>query len=569
MRRLPHVLVLLAACLAAFAAMPAASQAKPGVVYGIEQFGNIENPEYTALFHDTMKQDGAKVARYVIRWDWVAKECDPRTRGNAADFNNPCYNWGFLDGVVRSADARGITTLSSVYGTPRWMFDDGENFTGSSDADFARFVSHYADFVQAAATRYDGRHGLPRIDQWTIWNEPNGSFFQPRMVNGVMVGPARYARLYDAGARRIKAIDPSFRVAVGPTAPYVKALPPLDWARGVLTELDRLGSPVDAYAHNAYTGKQSPLHNTIQAPFIGLGNIGDLTAEMDRHSISRGKPVWITEFGYQTGGAQKAIEPEEQPALMADALYFAWAQPRIDTFIWYQLHDDSGDSQWDFLTGLYYKVGCGGLCPKPGAGMYRHSIWVSQRSSTGQVTMWGQGRLQPAATRIFVQRPGDGWRAYFNTDTQQTGTVYIRMALPSGTVVRTCDVRCGPTTKVATTVSGGGGTRIQRLATVNLGRRASLRNGIIYGVNCTSCTVTAKILARGRLSGIAAARTRTIIVGSGRVRSVRGGKQVHDVFTRAAIRELSRRRTAVLTLRTWIRHSNGQLVITDRPVRLR
>ena len=133
----------------------------------------------------------------------------------------------------------------------------------------------------------------------------------------------------------------------------------------------------------------------------------------------------------------------------------------------------------------------------------------------------------------------------------------------------TCDVRCGPTTKVGATVTGGGGTTIQRLSAVTLGRRTSLRNGILYGVNCTTCTVTAKILARGPLSGIAAARTRTVIVGSGRVRSVRGGKQVHDIFTRAAVRELSRRRTAVLTLRTWIRHSSGQLVITDRPVRLR
>jgi hypothetical protein len=313
----------------------------------------------------------------------------------------------------------------------------------------------------------------------------------------------------------------------------------------------------------------------IAPPYVGLGNVNDLTNLLDRYSVTAGKPLWITEFGYQTSGFQVAISPEQQPALLADALYFAWLHPRITTFIWYGLHDDDNETNPSgFQTALYYKIQklCDGqLCPKPGADMYRHTVWISGRSSTGQVTLWGQGRMQPASTRIFVQRPGDGWRAYYNTDTAQTGTVHIRMALPLNTIAMTCDVLCGPQLTVkAATVSGGGGTvRVQRLGAVTLGKAASLRAGIQYGVNCSSCKVTAKILARGPLSGIAAARNRTIIIGSGRVMTTRTGKLVRDYFTLAARRELARRRTAVVTLRTWIRYSNGRTVITDRPVRLR
>jgi hypothetical protein len=205
--------------------------------------------------------------------------------------------------------------------------------------------------------------------------------------------------------------------------------------------------------------------------------------------------------------------------------------------------------------------------------MYRHTIWASPRASNGQVTLWGQGRMQPASTRIFVQRPGDGWRAYYNTNTAQTGAVHIRMVLPLNTVVMACDVLCGPQLKVrAGTVKGGGtasAVRIQRLRSVRLSKRASLRSGIRYGVNCRSCTVTARILARGRISGIAAARKRTVVVGLGRARSTRTGKVVFDRFTLRARRELTRRRTGVVILRTYIRYSNGRRVVTDRPVRLR
>lgn len=575
MRRSPVALFAVLCALIGCLLAPSTASARADVVFGIEQFGNMENPQYTDMFQDIMKRDGAQIMRYTVRWDWVARGCNPATRGNAGDMNNPCYTWGFLDEIVRKADGRGIRVLFSIYGTPEWVFGGKDNYTGNSDAEFAAFVSHYAAFSQAVATRYDGRHGLPRIEQITIWNEPNGSFFQPRMVAGQLVGPARYAKLYDTAARRIKAVDPTLRVAVGPTAPHSASLPPLTFAQGVLPLLEQWGSPLDGWAHNAYTGRQSPLRNTIKAPYVGLGNISDLTGYMDQFSVSRGKPIWITEFGYQTGGGQKAIEVEEQPPLVADALYFAYIQPRIETFIWYQLHDDAYTSPYDFMSGLYYekdKLCDGTLCAKPGAAMFRHTIWTSARNKLGRVTVWGQGRMQPSATRLFVKKPGKDWEAFANPATAQNGTVYITLALPVGTLATICDIACGPQVTISQTVSGGGGrARIQRLRAVTLGKRASLSRGIVYNVNCRGCRVSAQLRAFGRLSGIKSAQRRVKIVGKARVTNLRGGvaKRVHLRFTRAAIRELARKRSAVVTIRTVIVYANGTRQISDRPVRLR
>ncbi|MCW2927141.1 MAG: hypothetical protein JWM86_1109, partial [Thermoleophilia bacterium] len=270
----PLITFLLGVVVAVLVLMAGATSASaaPGVVIGIEQNGGIHDPARRELILDTQRSVGAKVVRILLRYDQVAR-CDPGTGGT-----NPahsCYDWAVPDAVARGAEARGMQVLFSVYGVPKWKFNGPENFTGTADADFNGFVAGYANFVQAAATRYDGRHGQARVGQWTIWNEPNGSFFQPRMIEGKLVGPARYARMYDAAARRVKAVDPSLLVGVGPTAPMSPSLTPVVFAEKALPVLQQLNSPIDAWAHNAYTGRQSPFRNSIQAPYVGLGNLED------------------------------------------------------------------------------------------------------------------------------------------------------------------------------------------------------------------------------------------------------------------------------------------------------
>lgn len=584
-RLLAIPVVLLAAALCALAALPATASARPGVVIGVDHFGHMEDPAFMNQILDGERDVGAKVHRYMLRWGWVAK-CDPRTRGNPTSYANPCYDWAFVDRIVRGAHARGMTVLFSIYGTPQWMFNGPENYTGTSEAEYARFVQGYAEFTQATATRYDGRHGQPRVDQWTVWNEPNGSFMEPRWVAGQLVGPARYARLYDAAARRIKLADPTLRVAVGPTAPHSPSLPPMKWTAEVLPHLQALGSPIDAWAHNGYTGKQSPYRGyAIKPPYVGLGNVNDLIALYDRYPVAAGKPLWITEFGYQTGGGQKAIEPHQQPALLADALRYAWEHPRIETFVWYLLFDDTEESPNNFLTGLYFGFrSCNGKvtgCAKPGAAMFRSTVWASAPMRDGSVMVWGQGRTQPALTRVYTRVPGGQWTPHVNADTARTGTVNVRLKLPVGTEVAACDTRCGPPLVVslngpvspdAPNTGGGGGedtprVRIQRLPAVTLAKGPTLRYGLEYGVPCGGCHVAARMLAPQRVAR--SASRRLAIVGRSRVRGTRADRQVTAVFTWSARRTYARRSSATVILRTWIKYDDGRRAVYDRPVVLR
>lgn len=553
--------------------LPGHAAAAPGVVIGIEQNGGVHEPVKRAEILDAQQAAGAKVIRILLRWDQVAG-CDPGAAG--VDPAHRCYDFSVPDAVVHGAHARGMRTLLSIYGVPGWKFSGPENFLGSTDAQFDSLVASYAIFAQAAATRYDGRHGQPRVDQWTIWNEPNGSFFQPRWIDGTLVGPARYARLYDAAARRIKAVDATLQVAVGPTAPIAQALPPVTFATELVPHLQRLGSPVDAWAHNAYMGRQSPWRTTIAAPYVGLGNVDDLTDVLDRQPVTRGARLWITEFGYQTAVEDRQLMTEaEQAVLLTDVVRFAHWHPRITTFIWYSLFDDEASSgPYGFQSGLFKaaSIRCDGrLCPKEAAGHFRHTLWVSPVSG-GKVTLWGEGRLAPSSTRVFVRYPGAEWKAYANPGTAASGIAQVRLRLVNGMQAAVCDTACGPVRTISGTVSGGGGTgrvQRQRLRAVTLGRQVSLARGIGFEVPCSECRVTAAIIARGKASSVRAARRRSVVVARARVTSVASGARVQLRFTPPARRELGRVRTSRLTIRTTIRHANGRVVVADRLLVLR
>jgi hypothetical protein len=567
---------LLAAVVLAMVATPA--HATASMQFGLEQDGSMDVAATRTEQLDIEHALGARVIRLVLRFDQVAR-CDPATAGGAPATSpfNTCYDFGTPDAVVAGATARGMTVLFSVYGVPAWEFGSTVRWTGGTDAQFDAFTADYADFAQAAATRYDGAHGQARVPQWTIWNEPNGgAFFEPRFDGARnLIGPQRYARMYDAAARRIKAVDQNLLVAVGPTAPMPPDLKPLVWARAALPVLQQLGSPIDAWAHNGYMGVGSALHTYLKDPTVGLGNIGDLTTTLDGFAVTRGKPVWITEFGYQTPPASQAsVSISEQAALLDDAFVFAYRNPRITTLIWYSLFDDGvPNDPAGFQSGLYYaRNRCGHrLCPKPSAWEFQHTLWLSPVSK-GKVLAWAQGRVDPAKTRIYVRRSAKGaWESFNNPETPRTGTATALLKFTAGMQVMACDSTCGVPRTPTPGVSGGGGapkTTRKALPGVRLGMAGALASGIAYAVPCTGCTVTAQVLAKGRSSHIRAARKRSVVVGSSKVRRSGANVRVTLRFTTAARKELAGVRKSNLLIRTTVHEATGNVVIFDRPLSL-
>jgi hypothetical protein len=581
-RSAPRLLVLLALTallLAAVGGFAGSASAAPDVQIGIEQNGGMADAASRTQILDAQHGLGAQVIRFQLRYDQVAK-CDPQTRAAATPVTSPantCYDFSVPDAVVQGANQRGMDVILSIFGVPSWEFGQRESWTGGTDAQFNAFSSDYADFAQAAATRYDGRHGMPRVGRWTIWNEPNGGyFFEPRFdSNKHLIGPQRYARMYDAASRRIKLVDPALQVAVGPTAPMPRDLPPLTWARAALPVLQQLGSPIDAWAHNAYMGNQAPFNTTLQDPVVGLGNIADLTKLIDQFPVTSGKPVWITEFAYQTPpAAQSSVSPADQSRLLGEAAYFAFRQPRIKTLIWYSLSDDGGaENPGAFQAGLYYQAfRCGQkICPKPSARNFQHTIHVGTPSN-GKVFVWGQARLQPDKTRIFVKRGAGAWAAFANRDTATTGTAALTLKVTKGMVVMVCDLTCGEQHAITggVTVQGGGvgkGTK-RVLPLIKLRMGASLAHGIKYTVACIKCKASAMVLAKGSASKIPAAKLKAVVVARAKVTRAGTRARILLRFTPATQRTLRRTRTSRLTIRTQVKDAQGHTTVYVQPLLL-
>lgn len=448
-----YTLAALAVLFVLAAVLPAVAGAAPSMTVGIEQEGTLYDAATRDKTLDYQKSLGSKTIRFMLRFDRFSS-CDPASKNVAADsFQNPCYDWSTADAVIKGAKARGMAVVVSIMGAPQWVFNQNFNYTGTTEAEFDRFVSIYDNYAEAAAKRYNGKNGLPYVAQWTIWNEPNGAYFWAnRYIGDDFVGPRRYAELVNSAARRIKSVSSSFKVAAGPTAPMAPGAKPGDYVAAVLPVLNRLHAPINAWAHNAYVGKQPVLSSGMRLPEIGLGNINDLTKLMDRYKVTRKKPVWITEFGYETNppDANMGISLDDQSNFLAEAEYAAWRNPRIMMFMWYGLTDD-GDAHdtSGFESGLLYNQNSCAWCAKPAAYMFQHPLWVSDTTVTkGQkVVLWGAGRLDSEKTKIYLWQ-GSSWQYFGNDSPFRDDSIYVTFTPTTDTWFVACDSSCGPMRKV-------------------------------------------------------------------------------------------------------------------------
>ena len=102
---------------------------------------------------DMVKQTKAKVTRIDILWSLVA----PNPPANAADPNDPAYDWSRLDAIFTGLAQAGITPIVSTYSTPDWAVA-GRNIPHATTLynPNAPRPAQFAQFMQAVATRYNG-----------------------------------------------------------------------------------------------------------------------------------------------------------------------------------------------------------------------------------------------------------------------------------------------------------------------------------------------------------------------------------------------------------------------------
>lgn len=142
MRLAPLALVVSALALLV---APAVAEASPSIRYGIQDDAwLLAGPGTLDSRLDRLDQLGAEVVRFTIRWDAVAAKKPASPRNN----EDPAYQWGALDDVIRGLRTRGMRPVITLYGTPKWANRGRRpNWAPTSRTTFAAFA-------YAAAKRY-------------------------------------------------------------------------------------------------------------------------------------------------------------------------------------------------------------------------------------------------------------------------------------------------------------------------------------------------------------------------------------------------------------------------------
>ena len=318
-----------------------------------------------------------------LKWSEVAPAPESRRRpsfdaGDPADYPG----FGPYDDVVRRAQDMGFRVLLDLGpDAPRWATSDHAPLgtaTGNREPD----PQEFARLAAAVGKRYSGDYeGLPKVEWFSLWNEPNHHFFlkpnedAPRIYRAMVA--AALPALRDAAGDDV-------RVLAGETAAIRRpgsVLGPRDFLQRWLC-LDRdfrptrrekgcrgfRGFDIDGYAHHPY----GPTSRVAEhADIVSLLVIGRLRRYLDR-AAAAGRlpsrlPIYSTEFGLQSNPPDPTarLSMEEQAQLLNEMEERSYrVGPRLRSYAQYLLYDDparEGSTQeqvWSgFQTGLRFAGG--------------------------------------------------------------------------------------------------------------------------------------------------------------------------------------------------------------------
>jgi Glycosyl hydrolase catalytic core len=306
-----------------------------------------------------LKNLRAQVVRISLWWGGPIGVVGKKRPIKATDPADPAYNWANYDRAVQYAAKYKIKVLFSIVGTPSWANGGkGQRIAPTRPIDLKNFAT-------AAARRYSGTFKdadgkvLPAVHLWLAWNEPNNPVFlapQYKKVHGryIAMSAWNYVRICNSIYTGVHAVQHSAaKVACGGTDPRGNNQPksrrasisPLAFLRAVKTfGLRRF----DAWAHHPYASRPSetPTSKPKTKTVVIMGNIGDLIKEVTR--LYGSKPIWITEYGYQTRPPDRVfgVAWKTQAKYLAQAFAIARKNPRIQMMIWFLVKDESRVAGW-------------------------------------------------------------------------------------------------------------------------------------------------------------------------------------------------------------------------------
>jgi hypothetical protein len=400
-------------------------------------YGNDEQVNSTL---DTLRTFGVDRIRVGVYWRILAPANDQVQKPNL-DMTDPASYlpevWARYDRVVRGALARGIGVNFNVTSpVPRWAASDSPR--ADIQQTFAPNPEEFGKFVKALGTRYSGSYqGLPRVDYWSIWNEPNqGGWLtpqwspDPRNLNAWFeAAPTTYRQLVAAAWTNLADTGHGAdTILVGETAPQgvtdrglSRPLEPLRFLRRLYCVDDNLnlltgaeaevrGCPADpatfvaqnpglfhasGYAHHPYALLTPPSRRSKSPDSVSMGDLRALTRELTRIyarygqklPTTRGVPLYLTEYGYQTKPDPIHISFAQQAAWINEAEYIAYKNPLVQSMSQFLLVDDAPAAGIDPKKEpqLYWRTFQSGLkllngSRKPSYKAYVTPFYVKQRA---------------------------------------------------------------------------------------------------------------------------------------------------------------------------------------------
>ncbi|HZP73973.1 MAG TPA: hypothetical protein VFA97_11425 [Gaiellaceae bacterium] len=392
------LLVAVAACVST-----ASAQAAKSIRYGIQDDAWLEyGPGTLDQRLATFKQLGVPLVRFTLRWNQIAV----RRPKNPNSPRDPAYDWHEADRILRGLRRYGLTPVLTLLGTPAWANGGrGPNYAPPHPRDFRAFA-------RAAATRY------PWVRDWLIWNEPNKPLW---------LRPTRAAiyvqHLLNPAYEAIHSVLPHAQVGGGVTAPRggLGGVAPVTWVHGMALAHAKL----DAYAHHPYPSspRETPSSGGCKnCPSITMATLPKLLILVRRYFGP--KPVWLTEYGYQTNPPDTflGVPPKKQATLLGLAAMRAWRLPRVTMLIQYLYRDEVALSR--FQTGLVYADSR----PKPA--LQEFKLPFAQMARVGsRAVLWGQirggvvNRRKPYQLQILKKNV---WIPVGGTRVTANGGVFMR-----------------------------------------------------------------------------------------------------------------------------------------------
>ena len=397
------------------------------------------------------REIGIDRVRVSLFWDHVAPQSDSQSKpsfpppGPSSPAAYPPGSWDRYDRIVLASQKTGVGVLFSLTGpgpawaTPGIQCERAGPYRGCEEGIVQPDPDEFRDFVTAAGTRYSGSYELerapqpqpqpepddgglnlpgmdngddpppppppppppvvlPRVDHWSVWNEPNFPAWlfpiwvdnQPRTARQmVAASPHHYRRLVDSAYAGLDATGHgSDTILIGETAPrgvknprqLAKAMMPAEFVRELFClrpdfrpysgkPARQRGCPATAaeqdsfandheglfraqgWAHHPYSldaGRwRRPTWRHELRDNVSIGNIGHLIRTLDRAAaawigLGPRKAIWMTEYGYQTRPPDPTagVNPARQGPLGAWGEYLAYRNPRVASFAQFLLFDD-------------------------------------------------------------------------------------------------------------------------------------------------------------------------------------------------------------------------------------